>query len=69
MATARVLREHGISSVPVRGVDGPAGILAERDDVRVAADGRDQTKVTVGARMSRNVVTVGPKTDITEDAA
>jgi len=65
---ARVLREHGISSVLVPGDGGPAGILTERDYVKIAADGQDPTEVTVGARMSGNVVTVGPKTDIAEAA-
>ena len=49
---ARVLGEHRISSVLVPGPGGPAGILTERDYVKVAAAGIDPTTVTVGAEMS-----------------
>jgi len=65
---ARVLGEHGISSVVVPGPDGPAGILTERDYVKVAATGTDPKAVTVGSLMSADLVTVGPKADIAEAA-
>jgi uncharacterized membrane protein len=65
---AQTLRQHRISSVLVPGPHGPAGILTEHDYVKLAADGEDPTTVTVGARMSGNLVTVAPKTDVTEAA-
>ena len=46
---ARVLGEHGISSVVVPGPDGPAGILTERDYVKVAATGTDPKAVIASA--------------------
>ncbi len=65
---ARVLGEHRISSVLVPGPGGLAGILTERDYVKVAAAGIDPTSVTVGSQMSTELVTVGPKTDIVDAA-
>jgi CBS domain-containing protein len=66
-AAAKVLREHGISSVVVRGERGPSGIVTERDFVALLADGLDPA-TTVGERMSRDLATVGPKTDIADAA-
>jgi uncharacterized membrane protein len=65
---ARLLREHHISSVLVPGPKGLSGILTERDFVKLAAGGEDPTALTVGARMSVDLVTVSPKADITEAA-
>jgi CBS domain-containing protein len=65
---AKVLSEHGISSVVVRGDRGPSGIVTERDFVALIADGLDPSATTVMARMSRDLATVPPKADIAEAA-
>ena len=65
---AKVLREHGISSVVVKGESGPAGIVTERDFVNLLADGGDATSTTVGDRMTRDLATVDPGTDIAKAA-
>lgn len=65
---AKVLREHHISSVIVKGEGGPAGIVTERDFVNLVADGHEPASVRVGDRMTKDVTTVEPKTDIAEAA-
>jgi CBS domain-containing protein len=66
---AKVLHEHRISSVIVNGDAGPAGIVTERDFVNLVADGRDPAEVKIGERMTRELATVEPKTDIAEAAS
>ncbi len=66
---ARVLHEHGISSVVVNGESGPAGIVTERDFVNLLADGGDPTTTAVGDRMTRDLATVEPRSDIADAAA
>ena len=65
---AKLLHDNGISSVVV--LDGAtlAGIVTERDLVNVVASGLDPKAVTVGERMTRDLDTVGPKTDVAEAA-
>jgi CBS domain-containing protein len=65
---ARLLHEHGISSVIVKDGDALSGIITERDLVNVVADGLDPSSVKIGDRMSRNLDTVEPRTDIGEAA-
>jgi CBS domain-containing protein len=65
---AKVLRENGISSVVVRGEDGPAGIVTERDFVGLIADGLDPASTTISDRMTRELVTVESRTDIADAA-
>ncbi len=65
---ARVLREHRISSVIVQGEEGPAGIVTERDFVNLVSDGQDPAAVSVGQRMTRELATVEPRTDIADAA-
>jgi CBS domain-containing protein len=65
---ARVLREHRISSVLVRGDGAPAGIVTERDFVNLVSDGLDPASVKVGDRMTTDLATVESKTDIKEAA-
>jgi len=65
---ARLLHEHAISSVIVMDDEQPAGIVTERDIVNVVAEGLDPRSVKVGERMSRNLDTVEPRTDIAEAA-
>ena len=65
---ATLLREHGISSVVVLDAGTLAGIVTERDLVNLVADGRDPKATRVAERMSRDLDTVDPKTDIAEAA-
>jgi CBS domain-containing protein len=65
---AKLLHENGISSVIVKDGDALSGIITERDLVNVVADGLDPSSVKIGDRMSRNLDTVEPRTDIAEAA-
>jgi CBS domain-containing protein len=65
---ATVLRENGISSVVVLEDGKLAGIVTERDLVNLVADGSDPRTTTVSERMSKDLDTVDPKTDIAEAA-
>lgn len=66
---AQLLHDNGISSVLVLKGKGPAGIVTERDVVNVVAEGKDPRKVTVGEHMTRDLATVGPRTDLAEAAS
>jgi len=66
---ARVLREHHISSVIVKDDGGADGIVTERDFVNLVAEGLDPATVKIGQRMTRDLATVEPKTDIADAAA
>jgi CBS domain-containing protein len=65
---AHVLRENGISSVVVIEDGKLAGIVTERDLVNLVADGRDPRTTKVADRMTKDLDTVDPKTDIAEAA-
>ena len=65
---ATLLHEHGISSVVVLDGEALAGIVAERDLVNLVSDGADPKTTTVAERMTTDLDTVGPKTDIGEAA-
>jgi CBS domain-containing protein len=65
---ATVLREHGISSVVILDAEGLAGIVTERDLVNLVAEGGDPKTTKVADRMSTDLDTVEPKTDIAEAA-
>ena len=65
---ASVLRENGISSVVVVEEGKLAGIVTERDLVNLVADGGDPRTTKVAERMSKDLDTVDPKTDIAEAA-
>ncbi len=65
---ARILHDNRISSVIVMGDGAPAGIVTERDLVNVVAEGLDPREVRVGDRMTRNLDTVSPTTDVAEAA-
>ena len=65
---AKVLRENGISSVVVVEGGKLAGIVTERDLVNLVADGRDPRTTKVADRMTKDLDTVDPKTDIGEAA-
>ena len=65
---AALLHEHGISSVVVLDGGTLAGIVTERDLVNLVADGGDPQTTKVSERMTRDLDTVEPKTDIAEAA-
>jgi CBS domain-containing protein len=65
---ATLLHDNAISSVVVMDGDRLAGIVTERDLVNLVADGKDPRTTTVTERMTTNVDTVGPRTDIAEAA-
>ena len=65
---ATLLRENGISSVVVVEGGKLAGIVTERDLVNLVADGGDPRTTKVSERMSKDLDTVDPKTDIAEAA-
>jgi CBS domain-containing protein len=65
---ARVLHEHHISSVIVKGDGGPSGIVTERDFVNLVADGHDPATSRIGDRMTKDLATVEPKDDVSEAA-
>src|SRR3990170_7719909 len=65
---ARLLHDNAISSVVVMDGDRLAGIVTERDLVNLVADGGDPRVVKVSDRMTRELDTVGPRTDIAEAA-
>jgi CBS domain-containing protein len=65
---AKLLHDNQISSVVVMKDDRVAGIVTERDLVNLVADGLDPTSAKVGDRMSTNLDTVEPRTDIAEAA-
>lgn len=65
---AKVLREHGISSVVVRGKGVPSGIVTERDFVSLVAEGLDPATTSVGDRMSTDLATVQSRDDIADAA-
>jgi CBS domain-containing protein len=65
---AVLLHENQVSSIVVIDGDRVVGIVTERDLVNLVADGLDPTATTVGDRMSTNLDTVEPRTDIAEAA-
>jgi CBS domain-containing protein len=65
---ATLLHENGISSVVVLEGGKLVGIVTERDLVNLVADGIDPQQAKVGERMTRELDTVGPRTDIAEAA-
>ena len=65
---ARILHDNRISSVIVMDGDQVAGIVTERDLVNVVADGGDPREQPVGDRLTRDLATVEPRTDISDAA-
>jgi CBS domain-containing protein len=65
---AKLLHENQVSSIVVMDGDRVAGIVTERDLVNLVADGMDPSSTKVGDRMSTNLDTVEPRTDIAEAA-
>jgi CBS domain-containing protein len=65
---AKVLHEHNISSVVVKDNGHPAGIVTERDFVNLIAEGKDPGSTRIGDRMTKELATVEPRTDIAQAA-
>ncbi|MGH2659521.1 MAG: CBS domain-containing protein [Actinomycetota bacterium] len=65
---ARLLHDNTISSVVVMDGDRLAGIVTERDLVNLVAEGLDPRTTKLGDRMSTNLDTVEPRSDIAEAA-
>ncbi len=65
---AGLLHDNGISSVVVTEGDRLAGIVTERDLVNLVSEGGDPKTTTAADRMTTNLETVDPKTDIAEAA-
>jgi CBS domain-containing protein len=65
---AGLLHENQVSSIVVMDGERVAGIVTERDLVNLVADGLDPASTSVGDRMSTNLDTVEPRTDIAEAA-
>ena len=61
---ARTLHDNRISSVIVMDEGKLAGIVTERDLVNVVAEGVDPREEAVAGRMTRDLATVEPRTDI-----
>ena len=66
---ARILHDNRISSVIVMDGDRIAGIVTERDLVNVVADGLDPREQAVGDRLTRDLATIEPRTDIADAAS
>ncbi|CAN5222153.1 hypothetical protein BH20ACT24_BH20ACT24_17880 [soil metagenome] len=67
-SASKALREHRISSLVVTGDHGAAGIVTERDFVRLVADGLDPATTPLADRMTTELVTIDPRADIAEAA-
>jgi CBS domain-containing protein len=65
---ARTLHDNHISSVIVLEGEQVAGIVTERDLVNVVADGLDPREGSIGERLTRDLATVEPRTDIADAA-
>jgi CBS domain-containing protein len=66
-SAARIMANHGISSVIVYSDGKPVGILTEKDILtRIVAVGHDPRKVTVAEIMTPEIVTCTPDTSIEE---
>ena len=66
---AQMMRSHGISSVVVLDGKKLEGIVTERDIVNLVAEGGDPNTTTVENGMTRgDLVTVEPKTELSEAA-
>ena len=64
---ARIMANHGISSVIVYSDGEPVGILTERDILtRIVAVGHDPRKITVAEIMTPDIVTCTPDTPLDE---
>lgn len=65
---ASVMQQARISSVIVTDGPHPAGIVTERDYINLVADGLDPNETRIGDRMTRELATVEPRSDVAEAA-
>jgi CBS domain-containing protein len=65
---ARMMERHHVGSAVVTDAEQLAGILTERDVLKVVAQRADPEATKVADRMTRDVVTVGPDWDLIEAA-
>jgi CBS domain-containing protein len=65
---ARMMAQHHVGSAVVTDAEELAGILTERDVLKLVAKGADPDGTTVADVMTRDVVTVGPDWDLVEAA-
>jgi CBS domain-containing protein len=66
---AKMMRSNGISSVVVLDGKKLQGIVTERDIVNLVAEGGDPNTTTVEGRMTRlDLITVDPKTELSQAA-
>jgi CBS domain-containing protein len=65
---ARLLHDNHISSVIIMEGEQVSGIVTERDLVNVVAEGADPRELAVGERLTRDLATVEPRTDIADAA-
>jgi CBS domain-containing protein len=66
---AKTMRTHGISSVVVLDGQKLQGIVTERDIVNLVAEGGDPNTTTVEGGMTRlDLITVDPKTELSQAA-
>jgi signal-transduction protein with cAMP-binding, CBS, and nucleotidyltransferase domain len=61
---ARMMDRHHVGSAVVTDAEQLAGILTERDVLKVVAQGADPEATKVADRMTRDVVSVGPDWDL-----
>jgi CBS domain-containing protein len=66
---AKILHDNRISSVIVMDEGRLAGIVTERDLVNVVADGIDPRAQSVGDRLTRDLATIEPRSDISDAAS
>lgn len=66
---ARLLKDHGISSVVVLEDGRLSGIVTERDVVNVVASGMDPNTTPAREGMSSDLDTIDPRTDVLDAAA
>jgi CBS domain-containing protein len=67
-SAARMMARHRVGSAVVTDAEQLAGILTERDVLKLVAQGSDPDAAKVAEVMTRDVVTVGPDWDLVEAA-
>jgi len=63
---AKIMRHQKISALIIKRGQSPAGIVTERDCVTLLAEGADPAATTLSMRMTTDLVTCSPNTDIGE---
>ncbi len=65
---ATQMMERGVGSAVVLSEGKPAGVVTDRDTLRVIAEGDDGELVTVGECISKQLLTATPDTEVVEAA-